>query len=192
MNFFTVGFVLLSLHINIDMPLNYALKLVGTLFMLGGIKEAAEVTDGFDSVKGLTFTVGAFSLGGLIGSILIKAGAVTGAAAKIISVLLGDGGAAAALLLQYKVAVKLMLPRHELVNDPSLLAALVKKWRNMAFFTVICMVCDVLQRAISQVTVQAVVGSVLTISKIIMLICVAVMGAAFNRVRMDFNVTHPI
>ena len=39
MNFFTVGFVLLSINLDFDMPLNYALKLAGVSFMYGGVKE---------------------------------------------------------------------------------------------------------------------------------------------------------
>ncbi len=57
MNFFTVGFVLLSINLDFDMPLNYALKLAGVFFMYGGVKETDSVSDGFSRLRPLIAAV---------------------------------------------------------------------------------------------------------------------------------------
>lgn len=191
MNFFNVGFVLLSLHLNFDMELNYILKIAGVIFMLAGIKETNSVSKGFDAVRGQVWLVAALSFGGLAGSLLARFGILGKTAANITSIAFGAGSAAAILFNQY-ATVKLMQSKHELVNDPSLLNTLAKKWKTMAFFTVICIVCDVLNRLLPQGTVQATAGAALVFAKIIMIVYVILMGTAFNRVRMDFNVMHPI
>lgn len=192
MNFFNVGFVLLSLHTNLDMILNYVLKIAGVFFMFAGINETETVSKGFKAARSQVWLIGVLSLGGLVCSMLIRYGILGGTAANIAAIVFGVGSAAAILYNQYTIVIKLMLPRHELVNDPSLLSALAKQWRIMAFFTSLCMVCDIMQRLLPQGMAQAIVGAVLVVSKIIMIIYVVLMGTAFNRVRMDFNVMHPV
>ena len=49
MNFFTVGFLLANLQLDLGLWVGYAIKLAGGLFMLGGIAEMSYVDEG---VKG--------------------------------------------------------------------------------------------------------------------------------------------
>jgi hypothetical protein len=192
MNFFNIGFVLMSLHLNLDSELNYILKLLGILFMFGGITEISLTDKGFGRLRGYLLLTAALSAGGLAGSLLARFSVIGTFAANIWAIIFGVSSTAAALYSQYLLCVKLMLPRHELVNDPSLLSALAHKWKIMAFFAALCMVCDTLNRLLPQGNGQVLAGTVLLGAKLIMLIYVCLVGAAFNRVRMDFNVMHPV
>ena len=179
MNFFTVGFVLLSINLDFDMPLNYALKLAGVFFMYGGVKETDSVSDGFSRLRPLIAAVCALSTLGLAGSLLTYFGLVGGMAGNIISIVLGAGTVAAVLYTQYVKIIKLMLPRHELVNDPSLLVNLAKTWKK-------------LNRLLPAGNAQVYASVVLVIARVIMIIYIFCAASAFNKVRMDFNAVHPV
>lgn len=192
MNFFTVGFVLLSINLDFDMPLNYALKLAGVFFMYGGVKEIDSVSDGFSRLRPLIAAVCALSTLGLAGSLLTYFGLIGGMAGNIISIVLGAGTVAAVLYTQYVKIIKLMLPRHELVNDPSLLVNLAKTWKKLAIFTALGAAGDVLNRLLPVGNAQVYASVVLVIARVIMIIYIFCAASAFNKVRMDFNAVHPV
>ena len=51
MNFFTLGYAFLAVQLNFGWVLNYILKLVGMLFMLGGISEISDFSKNFAVMK---------------------------------------------------------------------------------------------------------------------------------------------
>jgi hypothetical protein len=191
MNFFNVGFIFLSIHFSYDMPINYVLQLVGCVFMIGGVREIVMTDKDFSVYSKPVWLIAVVSAVGLLGSLASKFGLVGSAVSNAIGIILGLGSAVIILICQQSI-VKTMSGKHELVNDPSLLNGLKKTWNKMAFFTVLCIVCDFLNRILPAGNFQVYAGTVLFFSKIIMLIYVALMGVAFNRVRMDFNVMHPV
>ena len=109
MNFFTVGFVLLSINLDFDMPLNYALKLAGVFFMYGGVKETDSVSEGFSRLRPLIAAVCALSALGLACSLLTYFGLVGGMAGNIISIVLGAGTVAAVLYSLLGIVIILFL-----------------------------------------------------------------------------------
>lgn len=191
MNFFNVGFVLLSLQFNFNWILNYVVKLVGVMFMLSGIKEISAFYSGYGKFKSGVLAVGAAAVGGTLCSALSAGGVIGESVGNVLSILFGAGSAALILVTQYKI-LKITAANHEIVNDPSLLYDLRKAWNKLAFFTALTVVCDVLYRLLPFGNWQTAAGTVLVFSRIIMYVYVVIMGVAFNKVRMDFNTMHPV
>ncbi|MCD8094754.1 MAG: hypothetical protein LUE12_01310 [Ruminococcus sp.] len=191
MNFFNVGFVLCAIDVSFSSWINYALKLLGAVFMFVGIREAQAVADGFERFNGQVVTAGALSVAGLAAALLYQAGTLSGTSANVILTAVGFLSVAAVVYNQYSI-IKHITPMHELVNDPSLLDRLSKLWKRLTVFRAVALVCETAAHCMPDCTAQAVVQFVMLAARIIMYVYVFFVAAAFNRVRMDFNVMHPV
>ncbi len=191
MNFFNVGIVLCSIDLSVSTWLNYTLKLVGALFMLAGIREAQTVSEGFDKYSGGALLSLALSVVGLAASLLTDFSVLSG---TISNICLTASGVLCTGMIIYNQSgiISHMTPKHELVNDPSLLNNLDRLWKRLTFFRIISLVCEASARFIPEGNIQTFIQTVLIIVRIIMYFYVVFVALAFNRVRMDFNATHPI
>lgn len=190
MNFFSVGFVLCALNFNLGWELNYALRIVGTLFMLSGIEEADSVSEGFADSRPLVAAGGAVSVLGTAVALMIRFGALNAAAGNLLSMILGAAALTPVLLSQRKILLNAQ-KHHDLVNDPSLLEALVKVWKKYAFFAAFSVGADILYRLLPDGYFQAYIGTAEVVTRIIMYVYVVLLGTAFARVVRDFNIMHP-
>lgn len=190
MNFFSVGFVLCALNFNLGWELNYVLRIVGTVFMLNGIKEADSVSEGFYRSRPLVAAAGVVSVLGMGIALMIRFNALTEAAGNVFSMIFGALALALVLAGQRKILTNI-LAHHKLVNDPSLLGALDKVWKKYAFFAAFSVLADLIYRILPESYFQAYIGAAEVISRIIMYIYVVMLGTAFSRVARDFNIMHP-
>ncbi|SDA14534.1 hypothetical protein SAMN02910447_00858 [Ruminococcus sp. YE71] len=194
MNFFTIGFVFCSMNFNIGYPANYIVRVVGALFMLGGISETrvSEDSSGFGKFRGdVLLTLGC----SVIGTVLTfltwhrvipeKAGAAAALAAGTLTFV-------SVLFHQYRIITH-MRPMKALVNDPSLLEKLFRAWRGYAVASSVTMLCQIVMRlAVSGGTVHAAAGGLFFITIIVQYVLLVHLGGAINDVRTDYNVMHPL
>lgn len=193
MNFFTIGFVLCALSMNIGMELNYVTRIVGALFMLGGIRELDSYLGKplFAKHRAAEFAILLTAAGGLVQALMTRYGVLSRSAGNVLSIVCGSLCTLAVLGDQYKILRKIV-PDHDLVNDPSLLTALWKVWKKYAGFALCSLICEIGGRVLTVGSSEYVyMGVVLVGSRILMYIYLVIMGTAFDRCRRDFNAIHP-
>lgn len=191
MNFLSVGFVLCAMNFNLGWEMNYGVRLAGALFMLAGLAEADSVSEGFKAFRGRVMGIAGISAGGLAVTLLLRFGVIPEKLRHPLGIVFGVSLAACVIWVEYRL-LKHIVARHELVNDPSLLGALQKKWTRYAFFAGLSVFTEALYRILPLSDLQAGVGAVEIISRIIMYVYVILVSLAFARVRNDFNVMHPV
>lgn len=191
MNFFTVGFALCALKFSMDIPLTYIIKLIGAFFMFGGYKEIEPLFDSFIKYRTRTAAAAAASSGGLVCSLLAAFGILKGTAQNLLSIFFGSAAVVLILFEQYGL-IEHMLGIKDLVNDNSLTASLQRTWRKAAFFTMLSLIADICYRLIPDGAVRTAAGTVQVISLLLMYIYIILTASAINRVRNDFNITHPV
>ena len=193
MDFFNVGFVLCAFSLNIGLELNYITRIVGALFMLGGIHE---FNTGFGDRRfakhsytelGLLLIAG----GGLAQALLTRYGVITPGTGNILSIIFGALCTAVVVADQYLMLGKI-LPDHSFVNDPSLLARLGKVWKPLAAAGIASVIAEICGRVLPNEEEAAYVGVLLVFSRLFMYIYLVITAVAFNRCRMDFNKMHPL
>ena len=193
MNFFNIGFVLCAFCLNMGMELNYVTRIVGVLFMLGGIRELDSFfgEPRFAKHRSAEIGIALLAAGGLAQTLMTRFGIIGAAAGNTLSCVFGTLCTAAVLLDQKKI-LSVMLPDHSLVNDPSLLAKLGKTWKGYAVAAGASLIAEVAGRILPAGSSEsAYIGAVLVFARLLMYIYLALMGTAFNRCRTDFNVIHP-
>lgn len=191
MNFFTVGFVLCSFNLNLGSILNYALKIVGGFFMLGGFKEIKFITEKLERTKPFVYLSLVLAVLGAGSAVMIQTDVLKDSAANVISTMIGTLSILSVVYSQLLIIRKLT-PDHTLVNDPSLLDKLAKAWNKLAVFTLITDLTDIIYRFAPTGNFREYVGVVQVFARFLMIIYVVVMGSAFNKVRADFNAVHPV
>lgn len=194
MNFFTIAFVLCGININIGYELGYIIRLIGLLFMLGGISEteAVDRSFGFAKFKGAVFISAAAAAAGLLSALAVRFLNVGSAAANVLSMIFGCASFITVMLTQYGIIAH-MKPIRELINDLSLIRRFDKAWRKFAVFASVSLLCELVTRiAPAGGTVHTYSGLLLLITRILMIIMLCVSSSALNAVRNDFNIMHQI
>ena len=194
MNFFTIGFIFCSMNFNIGYPVNYILRVAGALFMLGGISETkvSEDSSGFDRFKPeVLLTLGCAAAGTVL-TLLTGFKVIPEKAGFVIAATVGTLTFASVVLHQYRIVAH-MRPMKALVNDPSLLEKLWKAWRGYTAAATVTMVCQLITRlSESGSGLHTLAGTVFFVTMIVQYVLLVHMGGAFNDVRLDYNVMHPI
>lgn len=190
MNFFALGYVFLVIHLNLGWASNYALKLVGMLFMLGGLSEISAFSGAFGDLKKQAYGVMAVSAASFVAILVLKLADIGGALFSIVSVVAGVVCAAAVMLFLYKL-IRLLIVNNQLVNDVSNISRLYSGWQKLACFTAANILFDILNRALPAGLFADFAGVVVTITKIILFVFVISTGWTFNKIRCDFNDKHP-
>lgn len=193
MNFFNIGFVLCAFCLNVGMELNYLTRMIGVLFMLGGIRELDSFfgEPRFAKHRPLQFVLMLLAAGGLAQTLLTRFGIISADVGNILSCIFGTLCTTTVLLGQKKI-LAVMLPDHSLVNDPSLLAKLGKMWNGYAVAAAASLFAEIAGRILPAGSNEsAYIGAALVFARLLMYIYLALMGSAFNRCRMDFNAIHP-
>ena len=191
MNFISVGIVLCALNFNLSWELHYAVKLVGVLFMLAGLREADTVTEGFSRFRREVLAVGAAAAAGLAGLLLCRLTHPPAVAVSALSIVLGLLTGFGTLVSQKRILGELEAQREVMVNDPSLIHAVRRTWNKYAPVTAMTLTADVLYRLLPDSEVQAVIGAVEVVTRIVMYVLVIVLASSLARACRDFNIMHP-
>lgn len=194
MNFFTIGFVLCGININIGLELGYVIRLVGLLFMLGGISEteAVDRSFGFARFRKTVFISIAAAAAGLLSALSVRLLNVGETAANIMSMIFGCASFVTVMLTQYSIITH-MKPMRTLVNDLSLIRRFDSKWKKFAVFASVSLLCELVTRiAPAGGAVHTYSGLLLLITRILMIIMLCASAAAINAMRDDFNIMHRI
>lgn len=194
MNFFTIGFIFCSLNFNIGHPINYITRLIGVFFMLGGIKETlvSEDSFGFESFRTDVLITLVCALLGTAASLLMGFELIPQKVGFLLTTTLGVLTFLSVISHQFRI-IRKMRPMKALVNDPSLLERLWKAWRNYAAAASVTMFCQLVMRlSTSGKALHTAAGALFFITIIIQYVLLVHMGGAFNDVRTDYNVMHPI
>lgn len=194
MNFFTIGFVLCGININIGFELGYVVRLIGLLFMLGGISESEAVdrSFGFAKFKGAVFISIAAAAAGLLSALAVRFLEIGDTAANVMSMIFGSASFITVMLTQYGIIAH-MKPMRTLINDLSLIRYFDNKWKKFAVFASVSLLCELVTRiAAAGGAVHTYSGLLLLITRILMIIMLCASASALNAVRNDFNRLHQI
>lgn len=193
MDFFNVGFVLCALNFKFGTELNFALRLIGTGFMLGGLREMALYygEDRLGRHRGGVIAVGLLSAAGLAEALCARFGITGGGTGNILSTAAGllCGGA---VLASQRLLLNSLIADTSLINDLSLMKRLSKTWNWYAIFAGVSLIAEAVGRfAVTDSVPHLASGVAQVFSRVLMYIYVIAVGVAFNRCRTDFNRTHP-
>lgn len=194
MNFFTIGFVICGLNFNIGYALNYAIRLAGLLFMLGGIKEteAVDKSFGFSKFRPAVYISAAAAAMGLAAALAARFLDIAETYANILFIITGSLSFVTVMLHQHAI-IKHMTPMRTFINDSSLIKRLDRAWRRFAVISAVSMICEAVGRiAAPNGTLHTYSGLLLIIARITAMILLCVTAAALNAARNDFNSLHRI
>ncbi|GAB5081231.1 hypothetical protein Osc1_04040 [Hominimerdicola sp. 21CYCFAH17_S] len=189
MNFFTLGYAFLAVQLNFGWVLNYILKLVGMLFMLGGISEISDFSKNFAVMKKRAYIPLGICTASCLTAAVFRLSATGGAVFSAVSVTAGAASAVAVFVFTGSL-IKLLMNNNYLVNDVSNLSRLYSNWQKLAFFTGANILFDILNRAVPVSAIADFSGVMMTVTKIITYIFAVSAVWTFNKARMDFNNKH--
>lgn len=169
---------------------SYILKLAGILFMLGGISEISDFSKAFSGLKKRAYASLAVSAASCLIILCFKLAQREGELFSAVSIIAGTASVAAAFVFLREL-MRLLAENSLLVNDTSNISRLCSGWQKLAFFTIVNMVFDILNRLVPSAAVADFAGVMVTISKIILFAFVISTAWTFNKIRCDFNNKHP-
>lgn len=189
MNFFTCGYVLLALQLNYSWVCAYALKIVGMLFVMGGIAEMNGFTKGFSKLKGSAALSGAAFV---ICTAVIGAAKLLGASGTVFDICSLAAGAAG-VAFSYFIVRKILteIDKHnELINDVSNLKRVQESFDKLSAAAMLSIPFDAVYRFFSDTAVGS-AAEIASLALRIAAICMVISsGLNFNRMRNDFNSKH--
>lgn len=189
MNFFTLGYAFLAVQLNFGWVVNYILKLVGMLFMLGGISEISDFSKNFAVLKKRAYFPLGICTASCLTAAVFRLSGTEGAVFSAVSVTAGAASALAVFAFTGSM-IKLLMNNNYLVNDVSNLSRLYSNWQKLAFFTGANILFDILNRAVPVSAIADFSGVMMTVTKIITYVFAVSAVWIFNKARMDFNNMH--
>lgn len=185
MNFFTVGFLLANLQLDLGLWIGYAVKLAGGLFMLGGIAEMSLVDE---SVARLRAQAILFAL--LSGGAIAAVSLTEGAGLKTASIVSGAVTTAAAGLF-FRQLLGLMKEKPQIVDNIPEVGRLAPKYDRMLIVLGVVLAADCINRFTGGTAAADATGVVMYFTKIISYVYLIVCEVGFNKLRISFNSAHP-
>ena len=189
MNFFTVGFLLANLQLDLGLWIGYAVKLAGGLFMLGGIAEMSLLDDSVKKLRPaaavcLLLSAAAAGVLGLAGLTKEDAGF------KSISIVSGVLTTAAAGYFFFGL-LRLFREKPHIIDDRPEVGRISSRYDRMLFVYAVVLAADGINR-FTQGTAADVTGVIMYFTKIISYVYLIVCALGFNRLRLSFNSAHPV
>ena len=190
MNFFAVGFLLADLQLDLGLWIGYAVKLTGGLFMLGGIAEMSAVEG---SVKRLRPAAAVFLLlsaaaAGIIG---LAGLSKEDGALKVISIVSGVLTTAAAGYF-FVGLLRLLRENPDIAANVPEVKRLSAQYNRMLFVYAVVLAADGINRFTGGTAAADVTGVIMYFTKIVSYVYLIVCALGFNRLRMSFNLAHPV
>ena len=192
MNFFTVGFLLANLQLDLGLWAGYAIKLAGTLFMLAGIVEMALVNESVTKLR-LPAVGTAVLCGGSAAAVKLLSAeklSESGDAHKIVSIVCGVLTTAAAGWFFVKLLALLKEDPSIADNVPEV-NRLAPKYSRMLFVLAVVLTADGINRFTGGTAAADVTGVVMYFTKIISYVYLLICTLSFNKLRISFNSAHP-
>ena len=188
MNFFCVGFLLLAFQLNVSFVSNYVVKLIGMLFLAGGIWEMSAYRKKYNDLLKSVFTVSFGLLIAIIVLLIFKVVSIPQTASQIIEVTIGSVFTILAILIQNKI-IDLMVEDNELVVYVEEVHRLQKSWKMLVFFTLSGVVLNVFN--IVPVNIVKDVSALLMVfSRIVMYVYALIVFIKFIKIRNDYYMKH--
>lgn len=187
MNFFAIGFLLGNMQLDLGWLSGYVIKLIGALFMLGGITELAMFYKKTESLRalGIAFLVlcaaavgGSFAARNMSSSLQNICAAVCGVVTT----------AAAALF--FRRLISLLLGSTSLFRRGGLLERAQKRYNIMLIVTAVFLSADMINRFTGGTMAADAAGVLMFFSKIVFYIYLIMNTLDWFRLRADFNSIH--
>ncbi|MGN0601656.1 MAG: hypothetical protein ACI4I7_02975 [Oscillospiraceae bacterium] len=164
------------------------MKLVGLLFIFGGIWEMSDRNTDYKQLYKPTVIISALTfISGAVFSVIHFVG-VSGSTVNILGLAIGSVITLITILLQKK-ALDLLCADTEAVNDVSLLKSLKSAWLKMVYFTLAGLFFNVFNivpvRIIADYS-----GVAMAVCRIIMYVMALTMLWRFNKLRIDYYRTN--
>ena len=188
MNFFTVGFLLALMPLDLGWGVGYIIKAAGALFLFGGIAELMPFEKSIVKHRPLAamlLLAGAASAGAVFG--LSKLGHNT--AYNIAGLLSGVVTTAIAVLF-FRKFFALLKERPDLAANEAELRRLSARFDRMLFVTVLVLAADALNRFTGGTVVADAAGIVMVVTKLTFYCFLISCGLSLNKIRQSFNKAH--
>ena len=184
LNFFCVGFFITAIQLNLSWTVNYIIKLIGMLFIFGGVCEMGEYSRKFkgfsNPVKNLTALSAVAAIVFAVLGIIQPHKTVK----NILGIVIGGILILITLFVQKQILDTIAEDR-DIVNDLSEVRRLKDVWVKLAFFTLGSLVFNIFN--LVPVKLLADISGVgMAVSRIVMYIMAIVMLWRFNSVRVDY------
>ncbi|MBR1392546.1 MAG: hypothetical protein IJ561_01780 [Ruminococcus sp.] len=188
MSFFTVGFLLSNIQLNLGWEAGYALKLVGALFILGGIAELGYFAPAVKRERGLSLLLLGACIAATAGAFLVK-----GKSSMLVNTDSIVNGAAttalAALFFMRLIAVFKDTP--ELFENPPVVKSLEKHYTRFLMITGAALAADILNRVTGGTVIADAAGLIAFFAKLIGYAFLLMSMLDFNKLRAQFYKLHP-
>ena len=204
MNFFTVGFLLANFQLDLGLWVGYVIKLVGGLFMLGGIAEMFLVDDSVKKLRPLAVLFLALSAGSAAAVKLLYADKLSDGSDvfKTVSIICGVLTTAAAGWF-FRRLLCMLRDNPGIADNIPEVSRLAPKYGRMLIVLAVVLLADGVNRfagvpaadtaaaAEKEITVADVMGVIVFFTKIISYVYLLICTLGFNKLRITFNSAHP-
>ena len=188
MSFFTVGFLLSNIQLNLGWGAGYAVKLVGALFILGGIAELGYFAPAVRRKRGLSLLLLGACIAATAGAFLVK-----GKSSLLVNTdSIVNGAATTALAaLFFMSLIGLFKDTPELFENPPVVSSLEKRYTRFLMVTGTALAADILNRVTGGTVVADAAGLIAFFAKLIGYVFLLTALLDFNRLRAQFYKLHP-
>ncbi|MBR1764367.1 MAG: hypothetical protein IJ746_03135 [Ruminococcus sp.] len=187
MNFLTVGFVLGLMQLDLGWLAGYVIKLLGALFILGGVTELGDFEKKARSLRpaGICFLV--LSAGACAATFAVRG--ASDSAKSLCAAACGVVTTAAAVCF-FKRLFKLLMGSMSLFRRGGLLEQEAKRYNVMLVLTALFLAADIINRFTGGTMAADAAGVLMFFSKIVFYIYYIMCSVGFGRLRADFNSIH--
>ena len=183
MNFFFVGYLLLSIQFNFSYAYSFIMKIIGLLFLVGGIWEMSDYKKEYKKLYKPIAICMSFSLITIICFILFQF-IDNNFVLQIFQVIMGTLVTVLTLLIQNKI-IKLLLKDDNLIDCPANIIELQRSWKKLMFFTALSVAFNIFNIIPIRI-VMDISALLMAVSRIIMYIFAIVVIVKLVKVRNDY------
>ncbi|MGN1133870.1 MAG: hypothetical protein ACI4RN_05370 [Oscillospiraceae bacterium] len=184
MNFFCIGFFILAFQLNFSWATGYIFKLVGALFILGGVWEMSSYDQKYKKLYAPSYAGIVLSAIPMIIFSVMNVMKIKGNLRLALGLALGILVTVYMLLVEYKI-LRLFQNDNKLTFDLPAVKTLISGWKWFALFTVFGLVFNIFN-VMPNETVANFAGVAMAVSRIIMYILALTVLWRFNKVRYGF------
>lgn len=189
MNFFTVGFLLANFQLNADWASGYFVRLVGALFMLGGIAELS----GFEvRVKTLTPLCAMLAVlsaaSGVTMLMMSDKGTVMSRSVCILDAMVTTALAAVA----FRALFGCLAENTSIVANEPEVAKAASGYDKLLIVAAVSLAADAVNRFTGGTVAADAAGVVMAIARVVFYVMLIAGAFRFNRLRCSFNAAHPV
>lgn len=192
MNFFTIGFLLANLQLDLGLWVGYVIKLAGALFMLGGIAEMALVDESVTKLRLHAIGFAVLCAGSAAAVKLLSAEKLSesGDVHKTVSIVCGVLTTAAAGWFFVRL-LTLLREKPSIADNVPETARTSAKYSRMLFVLGVVLTADAVNRFTGGTAAADAMGVVMYFTKIISYVYLIACTLCFNKLRISYDSAHP-